>query len=524
MSRHAKTPLRVSMLAILAGIIGMLLFFGGATRAAEEASQSAAEAQSVNTTAQSSGATTGQASGAVTTTAATNNEDQSSSGVAVAVDATTGSNCTPRPISAEEIQTSLKTTDGSTEYTAYEAVEFAVNLTLAQNHCAGDSITVSVPSELGTDTDFTPIPMTTPEGVIIGYATYSADHTVSIKLTDAVEVPGRVNFHTSAWWRVHMSSSLIPGETRELKWDVGGTVRKTTIRVGTCDGCSHVGKDPSKWGSVDNSRQHVTIVLPTATQDNQQFVVTDMLTSPGQSFVCSSLLNGRVGVYSSAGNWGQPQYIRFEEANVASCSSDKAVVKVQLNTGEKARFELNIDVSSTDPGPWTDKATITSQDKSWDMSARIVRRESGGDAGYDTRPTPAPTPEPTPTPEPSPSTPTPSATPSTPTPEPSPSVTPTPTPTPEPSSTPSTPTPSTTPSVTPTPSTTPTRRPVPLPTPVIERYKEPTPSAIPTPAPQHKKLAVTGTSGDVVTSAVALVALGGFLIWARRRQTAHSER
>ena len=511
MSRHAKTPLRVSMLAILAGIIGMLLFFGGATRAAEEASQSAAEAQSVNTTAQSSGATTGQASGAVTTTAATNNEDQSSSGVAVAVDATTGSNCTPRPISAEEIQTSLKTTDGSPEYTAYEAVEFAVNLTLAQNHCAGDSITVSVPSELGTDTDFTPIPMTTPEGVIIGYATYSADHTVSIKLTDAVEVPGRVNFHASAWWRVHMSSSLIPGETRELEWNVGGVVRRTTIQVGTCDGCSTIGAAPSKWGSVDGSQQRVTIVLPTATQDAQTFVITDVLTSPGQKFVCDQLLAGRIGVYTEASTWGQPQYIRFMEANVVSCASDKAVLNVKLDKGEKARFELNISVSSTDPGPWTDTASITSQDKSWEVSTRVVRRESGGNAGFDNTPTPAPTPEPSP---------------SAPSPAPSPSTTPS-TPTPSPSATP-TPSPSTTPSVmptpTPSPSTTPTRRPVPLPTPVIERYEEPTPSATPTPAPQHKKLAVTGTSGDVVTSAVALVALGGFLIWARRRQTARSER
>ena len=532
---HRKTPLRVPILAILAALF-MAFLFGGMSRADE--AQSAAQ----STTAQSVGATTvavtdeAQSSSTTTAVAVTaDNDAQSSSGVAgeaqssntanteqpssggsVATAATTDSNCTPRPISAEEIQTDFKTSDGSPEVTAYEAVEFSVNLTLKEGHCNGDTISISVPSELGTDADFAPIPMTTPEGIVIGYATYSADHTVSIKLTDAVEVPGRVNFHASAWWRVHMSSSLIPGETRELEWNVGGVVRRTTIRVGTCDGCSHVGKDPSKWGSVDGSRQHVTIVLPTATQYNQQFVVTDTLTSPGQKFVCGSLLNGRVGVYSEAGPWGQPQYIRFEEANVASCSSDKAVVKVQLNTGEKARFELNIDVSSTDPGPWTDKATITSQDKSWDMSARIVRRESGGDAGYDTRPTPTPTPAPTPAPTPEPSV----------TPTPVPTPTPSTTPEPSPSATPSTPTPEPTPSVTPTPSpsTTPTRRPVPLPTPVIERYEEPTPSATPTPAPQHKKLAVTGTSGDVVTSAVALVALGGFLIWARRRQTARSER
>lgn len=520
-------------MAILAAILAAFLF-GGVSRADE--AQSAAEAQS------SSGIVAeAQSSGVATTVADTSNETQSSSGVAgkaqssstanteqsssgssVATAATSDdkpASCNPSNISPEEIQENFVTSDGSPEVTAYESVQFSVALTLKQGHCAGDNITISVPSELGTDADFAPIPMTTPEGIVIGHATYNTDHTVSVKLTDAVEVPGRVNFHASAWWRVHMSSSLIPGETRELKWDVGGTVRRTTIQVGTCDGCSTIGAAPSKWGSVDGSQQRVTIVLPTATQDAQTFVITDVLTSPGQKFNCDQLLTGRMGVYTKAGPWGQPQYERFIKPGITSCTSDKATLSATLNAGEKARVELNINVSATDPGPWTDTASITSQDKSWEVSTRVVRRESGGNAGFDNTPTPAPTPEPTPTPEPSP-VPTPEPSPST-TPEPSPSA-----PSPAPSPTPSAPTPSATPSVTPTPtpSTTPTRRPVPLPTPVIERYEEPTPSATPTPAPQHKKLAVTGTSGDVVTSAVALVALGGFLIWARRRQTAHSER
>ena len=525
---HRKTPLRVPIMAILAALFAAFLF-GGVSRADE--TQSAAEAQS------SSGIVAeAQSSGVATTVADTSNETQSSSGVAgeaqssstanteqsssgssVATAATSDdkpASCNPSNISPEEIQENFVTSDGSPEVTAYESVQFSVALTLKQGHCAGDSITISVPSKLGTDADFAPIPMTTPEGIVIGYATYSADHTVSVKLTDAVEVPGRVNFHASAWWRVHMSSSLIPGETRELEWNVGGVVRRTTIQVGTCDGCSTIGAAPSKWGSVDGSQQRVTIVLPTATQDAQTFVITDVLTSPGQKFVCSSLLNGRVGIYSSAGNWGQPQYVRFEEPDIVSCADDKATLNIQLNQGEKARVELNINVSATDPGPWTDTASITSQNKSWEVVAKVARKESGGNAGFDNTPTPAPTPEPTPTPEPSPSAPSPA---------PSPSTTPS-TPTPSPSATP-TPSPSTTPSVMPTPTPSPTTsRPVPLPTPVIERYKEPTPSATPTPAPQHKKLAVTGTSGDVATSAVALVALGGFLIWARRRQTARSER
>lgn len=510
-------------MAILAALFAAFLF-GGVSRADE--TQSAAEAQS------SSGIVAeAQSSGVATTVADISNETQSSSGVAgeaqssstanteqsssgssVATAATSDdkpASCNPSNISPEEIQENFITSDGSPEVTAYESVQFSVALTLKQGHCAGDSITISVPSELGTDADFAPIPMTTPEGIVIGYATYSADHTVSIKLTDAVEVPGRVNFHASAWWRVHMSSSLIPGETRELEWNVGGVVRRTTIQVGTCDGCSTIGAAPSKWGSVDGSQQRVTIVLPTATQDAQTFVITDVLTSPGQKFNCDQLLTGRMGVYTKAGPWGQPQYERFIKPGITSCTSDKATLSATLNAGEKARVELNINVSATDPGPWTDTASITSQDKSWEVSTRVVRRESGGNAGFDNTPTPAPTPEPTPTPEPSP----------VPTPEPSPSTTPEP----SPSTTPSAPTPSTTPSATPTPSPT-TSRPVPLPTPVIERYEEPTPSATPTPAPQHKKLAVTGASGDVVTSAVALVALGGFLIWARRRQTARSER
>ena len=521
---HRKTPLRVPIMAILAAFLAAFLF-GGVSRADE--AQSAAEAQS------SSGIVAeAQSSGVATTVADTGNEAQSSSGVAgeaqssstanteqsssgssVATAATSDdkpASCNPSNISPEEIQENFVTSDGSPEVTAYESVQFSVALTLKQGHCAGDSITISVPSELGTDADFAPIPMTTPEGIVIGYAAYNTDHTVSVKLTDAVEVPGRVNFHASAWWRVHMSSSLIPGETRELEWNVGGVVRRTTIQVGTCDGCSVIGKDPSKWGSVDKERQHVTIVLPTASQDGQQFTITDVLTSPGQKFNCDQLLTGRMGVYTKAGPWGQPQYIRFEEPDIVSCADDKAVLNVKLDKGEKARFELNISVSSTDPGPWTDVVNITSQDKSWDVSARIIRRESGGNAGFDNTPTPAPTPEPTPTPEPSPST----------TPEPSPSA---PSPAPSPSTTPSTPTPSTTPSATPSPSPT-TSRPVPLPTPVIERYEEPTPSATPTPAPQHKKLAVTGATGSAIAGAIALAALGGFLLWARRRQTARSER
>ena len=294
-----------------------------------------------------------------------------------------------------------------------------------------------------------------------------------------------------------MESSLTPGETRELQWSVDGVVRRTTIQVGVCNGCSTIGAEPSKWGSVDGSRQHVTLVLPTAEHDGQTFTVTDTLTSPGQSFACNQLLTGRIGVYSEAGPWGQPMYTRYIEPDVVGCTDDKATLNIQLNTGEKARFELNILVNSADPGPWSDSAVIASQDKSWEVSTRIVRRESGGNAGFDTNPVvPTPTPTPEPTPEPSP------------TPVPTPAPTPSPTPTPTPSATPApSPSPSATPSATSsaTPST--------------------APSPMPTPSEAHqRKLAVTGTDGSAIAEAVALLALGSLLILrARRRQAARSK-
>ena len=432
----------------------------------------------------------------------------------------------PRPISAEEIQTDLKTQDGSMEYTAYEAVEFSIALTLKQGHCAGDSITISVPSELGTDGSFEPIPMMTPEGVIIGYATYSADHTVVIRLTDQVEVPGRKNFRASAWWRVHMSSVLVPGETRELEWNIGGIIRRCSITVGTCPNCNKLGEGPSKWGSASSLKPWdltITIVTPTAEYDGQTFTITDRSTSSGQDFACPDPTIGQAGVYSSAGPWGQPMYTRFIDVEVENCNSEKTVFKITLNKGEKARIGVLVNVNPEDRGPWTDELLITSQEKTWTVSARITRKESGGGAGFD----PAPSPTPTPTPVTPSASPTPTPTPA-PTPEPSPSPVPTPEPTPAP-----TPEPSVIPTPVPTPTPAPTPEPSPTPTPTVmpsvSPSQSPTPSASTIPSPSATKspmiplpepslqpsadnstgrLAKTGFNNAIAALAVMLVALG----------------
>ena len=517
MHRQHNTPLRVSVVAVFVALL-MAFLFGGTTRADEESLQSAAT-QSANV------ATEAQSSDTVTTAATSDNEDQSSSGVA------TGSNCTPRPISAEEVADQyVKTVDGTAEFTAYEAVEFGFTLHLQESHCAGDSITFSVPSELGTDGSFEPIEMRAKDGTVVAKARYSSDRTVEVTLTSAVEDTSKHNFQASAWWKVHMEDVLVPGEIRELEWNIGGIVRRTPITVGTCPNCNKLGEGPSKWGVVSSLKpwyMTVTVITPTAREDGQEFVFTDKSTSPGQDFACPDPTVGQAGVYSSAGPWGQPMYTRFIDVTIESCDSEKAVFKLVLNKGEKARVNILINIDPADKGPWTDEVTFNSQGKTWVTVTKVTRKESGGGAGFD----PVPTPTPTPTPSPSPSAPSPTPSPSptpTPAPTPEPSPVPTPAPTPTPSATPApSPTPSTspTPSVTPTPSTTPEPAPTPSTTPAPTPSTTPSATSSATPSEAHqRKLAVTGTDGSAIAGAVALLALGSLILRARRRQAAPSER
>ena len=459
------------------------------------------------------------------------------SGVAAAApegpDTTTvTSSCNPRPISAEEVSAEyVRTVDGSNEFSAYERAEFGFGLSLEEGHCAGDSITFTPPKELGSNGS--PVDLTTDGGEVIAHAVYT-DGKVSVTLTDAVEDPSKHSFEGFAYWRVSMKDTLVPGETRDLIWEIDGQIRRTQIYVAQCPGCEQPGPGTSKWGVVhqDNpSRVTVTVVLPTATQDNQEFLVRDVLTSPGQEFACPAPA-GQAAVYSTAGVWGQPQYTHRIPVTVVECTSTTVTIKVQLNTDEKARFELSLSVDPGDPGPWTDSVTITSQEKTWDTSATVRRSEAGGGASYLLKPEPTPEPTPTPSPEPTPSV-TPSPSP-TDTPSPTPSATPEVTPSPTPSVTPSvTPTPEPTPTVTPSPSATAT--PTPRATPSV-----PAPAASPTPTrgqevvtppqPPHKRpgggLAHTGTNGDLlikISAGLVIVGLGfGGFVEAQRRRS-HKE-
>ncbi|MCP9466048.1 MAG: hypothetical protein NNC22_01430 [Candidatus Nanosynbacter sp. P5B_S4_bin.39.1] len=449
------------MLAILVGIIGMLLF-GGASYATNEA--------------------------------------QSSSGIEVASTATTGHQMTAeitRVTSSGTHVTSSVRVDGTW---ATEKLEI------------GQSFSVHANVDLKWATNF---PFVLDGGERIGDCT--VDNTALTCTVDTVPdtMVNKTNV-TGHWWSAARIQESAVGKTT-AEFILEGKTSTVTFGDsngdGTCDrDCgpvhySYVTADNFKagWLNADGSTSWMISWL---VEPGTEYTVHDFNTHLSSDVDCAK-----------GNTWDPNTTIKVKATKV-----DDSTIK--LTAPSDAKVCVTYTPEKMVPPAGAKSVTNMASVNGTKYESSVEIKASGGTDGDGTT-TPEPTPSTTPSPTPS-VTPAPSPTPTaTPTPEPTPStpsVTPEPTPSPTPSTTPSTPTPSPSATPTPSPSTTPTRRPVPLPTPVIERYKEPTPSAIPTPAPQHKKLAVTGTSGDVVTSAVALVALGGFLIWARRRQTAHSER
>lgn len=430
--------------------------------------------------------------GGVTHAAA--DEAQSSSGIEVASTATTGHQMTAEITRVTSAGTHITSSVSASGTWAVAKLE------------TGQSFTVDAGAYLKWASSF---PFVLDSGEQIGDCTVSEGSLTCTVNTIPASVANKTDI-SGHWWATARVQESSVGRTVT---DLTLNGKTTSVVFGDSDGdgvcdkdCgpvhySYVTADNFKagWLNADGSTSWMISWL---VEPGTEYVVHDFNTHLSSDVDCAK-----------GNTWDPNTTIKVKAAKV-----DDSTIKLTAPSDAK----VCVTYTPEKMVPLANAKTVTNvasvNGTKYESSVEI--KASGGTDGDGTT-TPEPTPSTSPTPEPTPSvTPTPSASPSPSPSAPSPSVTPTP----SPSTTPSTPTPSPSATPTPSPSTTPTRRPVPLPTPVIERYKEPTPSAIPTPAPQHKKLAVTGTSGDVVTSAVALVALGGFLIWARRRQTAHSER
>lgn len=449
MSRHTKTPLRVSMLAILVGIIGMLLF-GGASYATNEA--------------------------------------QSSSGIEVASTATTGHQMTAeitRVTSSGTHVTSSVRVDGTW---ATEKLEI------------GQSFSVHANVDLKWATNF---PFVLDGGERIGDCT--VDNTALTCTVDTVPdtMVNKTNV-TGHWWSAARIQESAVGKTT-AEFILEGKTSTVTFGDsngdGTCD--RDCGPVHYPYASIDNFK--AGWVNP----DNTVSWMISWVTTPGTEYTIhdeSTRLSNVVSC-STDETWNPKTVIKVTATQV-----NNETIKMMAPEGSKVCVTYTPDPVNPDGAKAvTNVATVNGV--RYEKTVEI--KANGGTDGDGTTPAPQPTPTPsvTPTPAPTPE-PSPVPTPSTPpVPTPAPTPEPSPSPTPSPSATPST-TPSATPAPSPSPTPTSSATPAPVPTPSV------TPT--PTPARQHK-LAVTGAATSATTLAIALVALGGFAICARRRQAARSK-
>lgn len=470
MHRHRKTPLWVSMLAVFASILGMLLLQG--------------------------------VSEAVPTI-----NDTQSSGIEVASTATTGHQMTAeitRVTSSGTHVTSSVRVDGTW---ATEKLEI------------GQSFSVHANVDLKWATNF---PFVLDGGERIGDCT--VDNTALTCTVDTVPdtMVNKTNV-TGHWWSAARIQESAVGKTT-AEFILEGKTSTVTFGDSNGDGVcdkdcgpvhyAYVNIDSFKAGWL-NSDSTTSWMISWIASPGTEYTVHDEYTQLSTSVSCatSATWDPATTTKLTADRVDDNTIKMIAPANAQVCVT---YTPIPMRAAAGAKSVTNI-------------ATVNGVRYENTVKVEVAGGTDGDGTAPSPQPTPTPAPTPTPTPSPTPVTPSVSPSPSTsPTPEPTPSVTPTPSASPSPSpSAPSpsvTPTPSPTPTTAPTPSTTPSATPVPTPTPSTTPTPVPTLSATPAPARQHKKLAITGASGDAATSAVALVALGGlFLIWARRRQTAHPE-
>lgn len=418
MSRHTKTPLRVSMLAILVGIIGMLLF-GGASYATNEA--------------------------------------QSSSGIEVASTATTGHQMTAeitRVTSSGTHVTSSVRVDGTW---ATEKLEI------------GQSFSVHANVDLKWATNF---PFVLDGGERIGDCT--VDNTALTCTVDTVPdtMVNKTNV-TGHWWSAARIQESAVGKTT-AEFILEGKTSTVTFGDsngdGTCD--RDCGPVHYPYASIDNFK--AGWVNP----DNTVSWMISWVTTPGTEYTIhdeSTRLSNVVSC-STDETWNPKTVIKVTATQV-----NNETIKMMAPEGSKVCVTYTPDPVNPDGAKAvTNVATVNGV--RYEKTVEIKANGGTDGDGTTPAPQPTPTPSVTPTPAPSPSPSAPAPTPSTsptPAPTPTPSApTPEPTPTPSPSTTPSatpvpTPTPSATPNPTTTPAPVPSTTPAPSQTPVPHRHRLP---------------------------------------------------
>ncbi|MFT3859741.1 Ig-like domain-containing protein [Micropruina sp.] len=297
--------------------------------------------------------------------------------------------------------------DEGDEVRAWESVSLNFAGSLPTGGCAGDTITITVPSELRTFAGTYPV--LAADGTQMGTMVVS-DGVATITFNDYLETHENVTFE--GFLSMQLRSTLDPGTDYDLDFTVGSETWPIAITTEECPDCQDPITDPTKYADFNAGEPDtVTFGISTAQthSDSEAITITDTVGS-GQELDCDSIV---VLVGSTRNVWGDVEYT--DSVQPASIACDTSTVTVTLTSSAAGQYYrlIGTAIVTAEQDSYTDTGSVTQDGVSSPVQAEASGQsgEVSGDGDNQTTAMPTPTPsETTPTPAEATQTPTPSET------------------------------------------------------------------------------------------------------------------
>ncbi|RLP08203.1 Ig-like domain-containing protein [Propionibacterium australiense] len=185
------------------------------------------------------------------------------------------------------------TTFSNTQIDALTAgSSYRMNITgsLANGHCAGDTITVAISHPLKANANAS-YPIYATDGTLAGQLVVNGDGTQAT-LTLNEWVSTRNNVELDAYLAVSVATTATEQDT--ATWTVDNTTYTKPITPGTepCTDCDTMPSRAAKWGNYTQNDGdaddtiRIVVQIPTSTAPKTTFTITDTLGAEGQRFSC----------------------------------------------------------------------------------------------------------------------------------------------------------------------------------------------------------------------------------------------
>jgi len=303
-------------------------------------------------------------------------------------------------VGADQLTSTITTFSNSQVDAVTAGSSYRMNITgtLANGHCAGDTITVTIAHPLQGNANAS-YPIYATDGTVAGQLVVNGDGTQAT-LTLNEWVSTRNNVQLDAYLAVSVATTAT--EQDSATWTVDGTTYNMPVNPGSepCTDCDTMPEQAAKWGYYTqndgdaNDTMRITVQIPTTTAPNTTFTITDTLGSEGQRFSCvEDDLNWRY--YTSLrpdGNLadGDSTYDTLSKTDTSqisvtqvSCEDTTFTATVTIaNAGVASRLYIPVLVTDESRTEFPDAVTVTSdQGYSGGTSTTVYNDQGGGTLG-----------------------------------------------------------------------------------------------------------------------------------------------